>query len=124
MRLFLLSALLTGSVTGCEDDRRLREWRPGDHEASQSEQTGQVAGGDESMSVQVLYARLCVTCHGPDGRGGSMPGIRAPDLTRSDKPDAELIRTILRGRGRMPGFADQITEEDARDLVALIKGAR
>jgi mono/diheme cytochrome c family protein len=124
MRSFVLSALVTAGVAACDDGRRIREWRPSDHEAPQSERTGQVAGGDESMSVQVLYARLCVTCHGPDGRGGSMPGIRAPDITRSERPDAELVRTILRGRGRMPGFAGQITEEDARDLVALIKGVR
>lgn len=119
MRVLLFGTLL--AAASCGDERELREWRPEDHERADREATGQVEAGGEDMSVQILYARLCISCHGRDGRGSSMPGIRAPDLTQSRKTADEMMEVILRGRGRMPSFADQIEERDARDLVTLIR---
>lgn len=109
------------AFAACEQAPERRVWRPEDHEPPR-ERSGQVAAGSEDLSVQVLYARLCVTCHGPDGRGSSMPGIRAPDLTATKRTDDEMVQSILRGRGRMPPFRDQVTEADARDLVRMIRG--
>jgi mono/diheme cytochrome c family protein len=117
---FLLGATaLLALVVGC-DDREIREWRPEDHDPP-TERAGQVAAGGPDRSVEILYARLCASCHGPDGRGSNMPGIRAPDLRATEKTDAEMVQSILRGRGRMPGFADSVSEEDARDLVGLVR---
>jgi mono/diheme cytochrome c family protein len=79
-------------------------------------------------TVEGLYRRQCLTCHGADGsargvRGGT-PAI--PDFTRAawqaSRTDAHLLAGILNGRGdEMPAFDDVLDPEQARAMVAYVR---
>jgi mono/diheme cytochrome c family protein len=67
-------------------------------------------------------------CHGTDGMGVAarerMPEI--PDFTLTSwqgrRSDAQLLASILGGKDQMPSWRDKISEEQARSLVAFVRG--
>ena len=84
--------------------------------------------GPWTTTVEGLYRRQCLVCHGADGsaRGvrGSTPTI--PDFTRAawhaSRTDAQLAAGILNGRGdEMPAFDDVLNPEQAREMVAYVR---
>jgi mono/diheme cytochrome c family protein len=75
-----------------------------------------------------LFQRLCVKCHGADGRGAQMretePAI--PDFTRPAwqkvRRDPQLAVSVLDGKGNgMPPFRGKLGPTHVRDLVAYIR---
>jgi mono/diheme cytochrome c family protein len=76
-----------------------------------------------------IFKDMCVICHGPEGRGdGPQARILSPepqDFTNraymETKTDEELIDVTRDGRGPMPGFGDELTEQQIRDVVAYIR---
>jgi mono/diheme cytochrome c family protein len=92
---------------------------------------------DRTSSMQVLrsqgparalYQRLCISCHGEDGRSGPLrPSVpSAPDFASADwqgqRSDQKLMISILEGRGtRMPPFQGRISETQAGELVAFLR---
>jgi mono/diheme cytochrome c family protein len=77
-----------------------------------------------------LYQQHCARCHGEDFTGAVWrdPGRRIPDFTRAawqdSRSDAQLLVSIREGKGvRMPAFAGQLDDEQARDLVQLLRRA-
>jgi mono/diheme cytochrome c family protein len=77
-----------------------------------------------------LYRRYCARCHGEDfaGTPWRQAGRGIPNFTaaawQEGRSDAQLRVSILEGKGAaMPAFADQLSEGQARDLVALLRGA-
>jgi mono/diheme cytochrome c family protein len=70
----------------------------------------------------------CARCHDADGTGkSSRANLREiPDFSshkwQSSRSDAELLVSILDGKGsHMPGFRGKISEDAARDLVAVVR---
>ncbi len=73
----------------------------------------------------------CVTCHGEDGKGGSvammMQTIDVPDITGHHLTEENLKRAITDGIGHNGESLDefmprwQMAEEDLNDLVEYIK---
>lgn len=87
-----------------------------------------------AVEGKTLYQRLCVGCHGMDGRGGQMRAmLKVPprDLTdpgymatRSDEQLFTAIRAGGEAVGRsatMPAFAGQLSAENIWDTVAYIR---
>lgn len=77
-----------------------------------------------SFDVQegkVLFAGLCVTCHGFEGGGGDAPPLNRPKLLAA--PDDEALRRIISegipNRG-MPRVR-RTTENELRQLVAYVR---
>ncbi len=71
-----------------------------------------------------LYRRHCVACHGPAGRP-MLPG--APDFTQATallKPDTQLLDSLRRGKGAMPGYAGALRDRDLLDLIAHLRTLR
>jgi nitric oxide reductase subunit C len=74
-----------------------------------------------------LYRRYCSGCHGVAGKP-VVPG--APDFTNATWWEEELekegweelIEVVLKGRGAMPGFANVLTEEQARAILEYARG--
>ncbi len=73
---------------------------------------------------RVIYNTHCQNCHGANG-AGQLPGM--PDFTRGDslfRPDIELVRSIMAGRGMMPAYRGMFTEEELLDVVAFLRTLR
>ena len=68
-----------------------------------------------------VFQRLCVACHGADGRANAMrasmpwlPDFAAPEW-HSRRDDAQLAISILEGKGTsMPAFVGKLGEDQAR----------
>jgi mono/diheme cytochrome c family protein len=80
----------------------------------------------EGLDPKAFYLGHCAACHGVDGSGrapgGGLLGGRHLQGSRrlaSQEEDA-LIATILRGRGAMPGYRRQLTEAEAKRLLAEV----
>ncbi|MCI0460472.1 MAG: cytochrome c [Gemmataceae bacterium] len=80
------------------------------------------------QKAALLYRRLCLSCHGADGRGKARPADRSPppDFTapawQASRSDAQLRASILNGRGAdMPPFDDRLSATQVRELVAYVR---
>ena len=84
--------------------------------------------GERVQAARRVYERRCSSCHDDDGTGGGLRQVlpQIPDFTsrgwQARRNDARLVVSILEGRGsRMPAFHGKISEDQAQDLVGLIR---
>jgi cytochrome c peroxidase len=77
-----------------------------------------------------IYAESCARCHGPDGRGQTRKAqllkVKPNDLTAAGpraSSDADLFEAITRGgpAADMPGFADELDEDQRWKVVAHVR---
>jgi mono/diheme cytochrome c family protein len=70
-----------------------------------------------------LYLRHCVSCHGlragGDGAAAASLVTPVPDFTEgfAKRPQEELVRAVLSGKGVMPGFEVAFGKDDADRVV-------
>ena len=80
----------------------------------------------EVKDLKAFFLQRCAVCHGPDGTGRGPNGGRLGGRNLADgrwlakQQEADLVATILRGKGPMPGFRRQLSEPEARRLVANV----
>jgi mono/diheme cytochrome c family protein len=67
-------------------------------------------------NAKQIYVKQCETCHGFDGKKGLN---NATDLTTSTLSLEERKNVILNGRGLMPAFKGQISEQEAEEIAAF-----
>jgi mono/diheme cytochrome c family protein len=78
------------------------------------------------------WGDLCAKCHGETGKGDTKMGKRFnakdytdPKVQAALKDDAMVEATLkgvtVDGKEKMKGFADKLSPEDAKALVALIR---
>jgi alcohol dehydrogenase (cytochrome c) len=63
-----------------------------------------------------VFARLCVACHGEEGKGGHGGG---PDITPVNSPDV-VANTVTNGKNKMPAFNDSLSPNDIRDVSVFV----
>jgi mono/diheme cytochrome c family protein len=94
--------------------------------------TTRAADGDSSKG-RALYEKLCVACHGMEGKGdGPMGKALVPPATdftsaaSKKKPVTELQRTIEQGKAgtAMPAWKGQLSSSDITDVVAYLGSLR
>ena len=72
-----------------------------------------------------LYNASCLACHGPYGSGAAMPGLGIPPLdaqgTAWQKSAIDLQFIVKTGKGSMPGVGSSWTQQDVRDVLALMR---
>jgi mono/diheme cytochrome c family protein/uncharacterized membrane protein len=85
--------------------------------------------GSEGGAVSRLYRQHCQKCHGADGTGSPARARlpRLPDFTdtrwQRRRTDARLLASVLDGKGsQMPAFEEKINDDQARELVATVRG--
>jgi DNA-binding beta-propeller fold protein YncE/cytochrome c553 len=78
------------------------------------------SGNGISAPVEVLYQQHCASCHGADRLGAMGPALLPENLERLKRRAAEEV--IARGRHatQMPGFGDQLSAEQIRQLVDYV----
>jgi cytochrome c553 len=64
-----------------------------------------------------IYQKLCVECHGNDGKLGL---YKAPDLGSSQMELAEKKARILQGKGIMRGYKNELSDEQVNILLEYI----
>jgi len=80
----------------------------------------------EVRDLKAFFQARCAVCHGVDGTGRSLHGARlgGPNLTDArwlaKRPESDLTTSILKGRGAMPGFRRQLSDAEARRMIAEV----
>ena len=89
---------------------------------------GSLAFAGAGQAGKEIYQKRCQSCHGPDGRGSpqmektlkvSIPPVTGEALKQKD--DAEMLRLIAEGRGKMPGYAKNLSAEEQGQVLAYMK---
>lgn len=83
------------------------------------------SGGDADYGRQV-FLNNCARCHGPEGKGGELPGIgKVPTLAdpawQQKTSDGAIASTIAHGKGTMPSFMQQLDKRELSGLIAFIR---
>jgi len=88
------------------------------------------AESGDPVKGKATYERLCVTCHGAQGKGdGPASKMLMPppaDLTSpkiKSQPDSDLLQAIQNGRPptTMPAFKGQLSEQQIHDVLAYVR---
>src|SRR5437660_1408217 len=76
---------------------------------------------------RAMYARLCVACHGADGKAtvdvvADAADLTAPKTWKNGYSEGEIFRSIRDGLGSsMPAFNSQASEDDIWHLVNFVR---
>lgn len=79
---------------------------------------------------QALYRQHCAKCHAEDGRANTWRGYlyfarKLSNPRWQDKEsDAEILKAIQQGPGRMPAFGEKLSEEELGTLVQAVRKLR
>ena len=79
-------------------------------------------------SLEEVYAKNCLACHGKDGKGNTPAGrkVGAKDLTVSKTSHVEVEKQIFDGKldpkgvAKMPAFRGKLSDEDIKGLATYI----
>ena len=68
------------------------------------------------------YHAKCQGCHGPHGQanGAMSKMFNVKPLNIKGVPDAELIKVIENGKGKMHGYKGKLSEKQIKDVLAYI----
>jgi len=88
----------------------------------------------DAAAGKAIYERLCINCHGSDGRGGRMAGMlpvpprNLADATYMQGRSAEHLFVVIKDgsaaaglSGAMPGFGGELGDQDIRNTVAYVR---
>ena len=84
----------------------------------------------DPVKGKAIYEKLCITCHGAQGKGdgpaGPMMMPHPADFTNpkiKSKPDSELLGSIQNGRPptTMPAFKGQLSEQEIHAVLAYVR---
>jgi len=83
-----------------------------------------MAGGGPDGAA--IYKSKCAMCHGPDGAGQTPMGknLKLRDLRSAEvqkQTDAELVKWIADGKGKMPAYKGKLTPAEIDALVGFIR---
>ncbi len=74
-----------------------------------------------SPAGQSLYEKFCAGCHGFNGISAY---VHSPSFALGealDKGDAELMRSLLRGKGEMPNWDDKFSRGELQDVLRFVR---
>ncbi len=80
-----------------------------------SDPSGEQATGED------VFGANCARCHGADGRGGIGPNIAGAESEQAFPDPADEIALIQTGRGGMPAFGDNLSEEEIAAVVDYLR---
>jgi mono/diheme cytochrome c family protein len=85
----------------------------------------QLSAQQSSEDVAETYQARCSTCHAEHGEGSevgaslNVPDLRSQRVQKND--DAFLRQFVKNGRGNMPAFGRDFSEEQLSRLIALVR---
>ena len=118
LALIVLVAALGLLAAGCGGDDDSDTAEP----PATTETTGD--GGSETADAangETVYASAgCGSCHTFEAAGSS--GSIGPDLDDSSPSFDAVVSQVTNGGGAMPAFADELSEQEIRDVAAFVSG--
>ena len=99
---------------------------PGQTQTEPSGEGGQGSSGappegDPKAGKAVFASAGCGGCHTLADAGSS--GQVGPSLDEAEPPFELVVERVTNGRGAMPSFADQLDEEQIRNVAAYVAQA-
>ena len=79
----------------------------------------------DSFKGPELFKAYCASCHGKDGSGTAVgkslqaADLRSPEIQK--KSDAELTQSISEGKGNMPAFKGNITDDEIHSALMYVR---
>ncbi|MBC3540925.1 SirB2 family protein [Rufibacter sp. H-1] len=70
--------------------------------------------GTQLENTKAIYTALCANCHGEDGQKGTGGAV---NLQQSNLTVEERRNVIANGRGLMPGYGSQLSEQEIETLA-------
>ena len=90
-----------------------------------------IAAAPESLAAgRRVYQRLCIRCHGPDGKGDgeAAVGAQPSDLTGTlqfGSSDGDMFSVIRHGTSKdMESYAERISETDTWNVINYVRSLR
>ncbi len=81
----------------------------------------------EVKEGQILFNGRCQSCHslqkGETRLGPSLKGLMTRKTLADGKPlnQASVTKLIKEGKGTMPGYKDQLSSQEFRDLMSFLR---
>jgi mono/diheme cytochrome c family protein len=70
------------------------------------------------------YKAKCAMCHGADGKGAMAKKMGAHDLSDPSvqgKSEADIVKIVTDGQGKMTGFKGKLTDDQIKGVAAYVK---
>ena len=83
-----------------------------------------------AVDAAALFNSKCAKCHGRDGRSKTTRGrfTHARDLSKADwqddVSDERIFNSISNGKGKMPSFKKNLSENQIESLVTYVRRLR
>lgn len=70
-----------------------------------------------------LFADDCAACHQPQGQGipGAFPALAGNAFVQG--PGEPVVAVVLNGRGGMPTFRNELSDDQVAAIVSYVRGA-
>jgi mono/diheme cytochrome c family protein len=82
----------------------------------------------EAKAGKATYDKLCVSCHGADGKGNpamaKAMGEKGLNIVAKDvqaKKDDELLKVIVEGQGKMPASGKNLSPQEQKDVLTYMR---
>ena|SRR2546425_8894932 len=82
----------------------------------------------EAKIGKATYDKLCVSCHGADGKGNPAMakalGEKGLNLTSKETAklsDDDALKVITEGRGKMPAAGKGLSKQEQKDLLGYVR---
>ena len=85
------------------------------------------SGGDNLAKGKVLYSRFCSPCHGEQGDGQGLVGVKykgVPSFSAgrvATLPAGHIFHVISKGRGRMMPYGSQVNPTERWQIVMYVQ---
>jgi mono/diheme cytochrome c family protein len=84
------------------------------------------AGGADAGAAKAAYEKSCMGCHGADGKGNPAmakiigeKGLNIATKDTAKKSDAELLKVIAEGAGKMP--ASKLSKDEQKQVLGHVR---
>jgi mono/diheme cytochrome c family protein len=109
-------------TTPAETETAPAETQTGPTETEPAEtETEPAAAGDPVAGETVFASAGCGSCHTLADAGSS--GTIGPNLDDASPSADKAVERVTEGKGAMPSFADQLSEQQIADVAAYVSGA-
>lgn len=85
-------------------------------------------GWSAEPAGKAIYEKLCVSCHGADGKGNpamvKAMGEKGLNIVTKDvqaKKDDVLLKVIVEGAGKMPASGKSLSKQEQQDVLSYTR---